>query len=134
MSVASDYIEAAIINHLRGTTFPAAPANVYVALYTSATTDSGGGTEVTGGAYARVAVPGTTASWTAPSTAGVTSNAIAITFPTPTAAWGTITHVGIRDAASGGNLLYHIALAQTRSPLTGDPVSFPASSLSLTIA
>ena len=134
MAAKSDYWEAQILNYFRGTAITAAPANVYIALFTAAPTDAGGGTEVTGGAYARVAVAVSTASWTAPTTAGVMSNAIAITFATPTAAWGTVGWFGIFSALTAGNLYYHGALTSTRSPLTGDPVSFPVSSLSITEA
>lgn len=96
---------------MKGTTYLAAPATTYVALFTTApTSDAGtGGTEATGGAYARVAVT-SSSGWSAIS-GGATvaeqiSNAGVITFPTPTASWGTIVAVGIYDAATAGNLLY----------------------------
>jgi len=108
-----------ILNLMKGTTWPttgawgAAPATTYVGLFTTApTTDASAsytGTEVSGGAYARVAVTSSTG-WSA-ITGGSTapsqiSNAGIITFPTPTVSWGTILAVGIFDAATTGNLLW----------------------------
>ena len=63
-----------------------------------------------------------------------TSNNGAITFPTPTAGWGTVTHFGIYDAASGGNLLFFGALTIAKTVNQADTVTFPAASLSITFA
>ena len=142
MSALSNYLENKLIDHLlRGQAF-AAPANVHVALFTAAPTDAGGGTEVTGGAYARAAVPATLANWagtqaaasTAASsgTGGATSNNAAITFPTTTAAWGTVTHFALFDAATGGNMLVQGALTTPRAIATGAATSFAAGSLAVT--
>lgn len=83
------------------------PLGVWIGLFSAAPTDAGGGTEATGGSYARVQVTQADASWAAPSgTPSSTSNSAAVTFPTSTATWGgTMTHFGIFDAASGGNLI-----------------------------
>lgn len=143
MSALSDYLENKIVDLiLRGQAF-AAPANVYVGLLTAAPADAGGGTEVSGGSYARVAVAGSLANWAGTQGAGTTvassgsggttSNNGVITFPTPSAGWGTVTHVGVYDAASGGNLLWHSALGVSKTINTGDSVSFPAGTLSLQI-
>lgn len=95
---------------------------LYVGLYTAAPSDSGGGTEVSGGSYARVAVAPSDANWTgASSTDGATDNANAITFPAPTANWGTVTHFGIFDRATGGNLLAWAALTVSKTVNNGDP-------------
>lgn len=134
MSQMSDYLENAIINHIfRGTTFTA-PTTLYIALYTAAPTDAGGGTEVTGGSYARVAVTCNTSNWAATSgTNGLTSNSNAITFPTATANWGNVVAIGIFDAASGGNLL--IWLTQSSIAVnSGQTASFAAGALSVTAA
>lgn len=133
MSQMSDYLEAAIVNHIfRGTSF-AAPTTLYVALYTAAPTDAGGGTEVTGGSYARVAVTCNTTNWGAPGTNGTTSNSNAITFPTATANWGNVVAVAFFDAASGGNML--IWLTQTSTAVnSGQTASFAAGALSVTAA
>jgi hypothetical protein len=107
----SDYLNSAILNWLKGTTFLAAPATTYVALFTTApTSDAGtGGTEVSGGAYARQPITSSTG-WSAIS-GGATvaeqiSNGAVITFPTPTVSWGTVVAVGLYDAVTAGNLLY----------------------------
>lgn len=143
MSALSDYLENKIVDLiLRGQAL-AAPANVYVGLLTAAPADAGGGTEVSGGSYARVAVVGSLANWAGTQGAGTTvassgsggttSNNGVITFPTPSAGWGTVTHVGVYDAASGGNLLWHSALGVAKTINTGDSVSFPPGTLSLQI-
>src|SRR5260370_4126268 len=96
----ADYLNSAILNWLKGTTFLAAPATTYVALFTTApTSDAGtGGTEVSGGAYARQPITSSTG-WSAISggatVAGQISNGAVITFPTPTASWRTLIAVGL---------------------------------------
>lgn len=104
----SQYLENAALNWLKGTAYPAAPANTYVALFTAAPSDSGGGTEVTGGSYARAAIA--SSGWSAISGGGASpeqiSNAGTVTFNTPTGNWGTVVAIGLFDALSAGNLLY----------------------------
>lgn len=146
MASMSDYLENKLIDHcFRGQTFTV-PATLYFALLTAAPSDSGGGTEVSGGSYARVAVTASLANFagsqsagstTASSgTGGVTSNNGAITFsPAPTANWGTCTHWAIYDASSAGNLLFHGALTASKTVNNGDPApSFPAAAFSMTFA
>lgn len=143
MAAMSDYLENALLDHvLRGVSYTA-PTTVYVALFTAAPSDAGGGTEVSGGAYARVAVAadGSTFNNTQGNTTGASTgtdgtieNAVAITFPAPTANWGSVTHWGIFDAASGGNLLIHAALTQAKTINNGDAApSFPAAALTIQI-
>jgi hypothetical protein len=118
----SNYLEEAILNWMKGTTFPAAPTNVYIALYTSDPTDADSGTEVTGGSYARATFAvGDWSSITQPGGAATISNDVAIAFPTATDNWGTVTHFGVRSASSGGNLFYHGSLSTPRTILNGDP-------------
>lgn len=127
----ADYLETEIIDHVfRNTAIFSAPANVYVALYTSATSDAGGGTEVSGGSYARVAVS-TSSGWTG--TGGATDNAADVDFGTATANWGTVTHVGVRDASSGGNLLFHGALTASKTVNSGDSFKFVAGDLDISL-
>lgn len=144
MSAMSDFLENKIVDQLfRGQAAPTT-TTLYIGLLTAAPSDSGGGTEVTGGSYARVAVTSSLANWagtqsagstTASSgTGGQTSNNVAITFPTPSANWGTVTHFGIYDAASGGNLLFWGALTISKTINQADTVTFPAASLSITFA
>lgn len=120
------------------------PTNLYVGLFTANPTDIGGGTEVIGNAYARVAVASSLANWAgtqaaasttaSTGTGGTTSNNAAISFPTPTlAGWGTVTGVGIFDATTGGNLLIWSALTVSKTINAGDSVSFPAGSLQFQI-
>lgn len=140
MGAKTDYLENKLIDHLfRGQAYTP-PATLYVGLFTAAPTDTGGGTEVAGGSYARVGVAASLADFagtqsagsTAASsgTGGTTSNNAAIAFPAPTAAWGTVVAFGLFDAASGGNLLVYSALAVNKTINSGDAApSFAAGAL-----
>lgn len=136
MSAMSDYLEGEIRKHIFRTGSFTKPTTLAVGLFTAAPSDSGGGTEVSGGSYARVSVNPLDANWTAASsTDGVTTNAAAITFPAPTANWGTVTHFGIFDATTTGNLLFHGALTASRVISNGDAApQFAAGALSVTFA
>jgi len=120
------------------------PANVYVGLFTANPSDTGGGTEVSGGSYARVTVASSLANWagtqaaastTASSgTGGTTSNNGSITFPTPSANWGAVTGIGIFDASTTGNLLFWAPLTANKTINNGDPApSFAAAALTIQI-
>ena len=135
MSAASDYLENQLILHLFRTGSFTKPTVLGVALFTAAPSDSGGGTEVTGGSYARVNVPPLDANWAATSgTNGTTSNVAAINFGTASASWGTVTHYGIFDATSGGNLLVHGALTASKTVGSGDAFQISAGGLVITVA
>lgn len=121
----SDYLENKLLDHIIGKTSYTMPT-AYVALYTVAPTDSGGGTECTGGSYARVATSGST--WNAASS-GSNSNASDIVFPEATASWGTVVAVGILDASSAGNLLWYGTLTANKTVDSGDTVRFVAGDL-----
>ena len=124
----SNFLEQALINAtLRATTFTS-PATVYVSLWTSDPTDAGSGTEVSGGSYARTAV-----TFGAPSN-GVTTNNADVTFPTATASWGTVGWIGINDALTSGNLLYHTALDTSKAIDSGDIFKIASGNLSVTLA
>lgn len=125
------YAEAATLNSfLRGINYTA-PASWYLALYTTAPNDSGGGTEVSGGAYARTPI-----SFALPTTysgtGSYTYNTSAVTFPTATASWGSIVAVGIFDASLGGNLLYYGTLSASETISTGQAFTIAASQLTVT--
>jgi hypothetical protein len=108
-------------------------ATLYVALFTVLPTAAGtGGTEVTGGSYARVAVTNDATNFPAAS-GGAKSNGTVITFPAATADWGTIVGFGIYDASTVGNLLYFSALTTAREVLNLDTFKFPAGSLTFTL-
>ena len=126
----SNFLENALLNATLNATTYTAPATIYVALYTSDPTDADAGTEVTGGSYARTAVSFATAS----GTSGNVLNDADVTFPTCTAAWGTVTHVGLRDASIAGNLLYHSPLDDSKTVGIGDVFKITTGNLSVTLA
>lgn len=144
MAALSNYLENNIIDYiLRGQTFTP-PSTLYVGLFTAAPSDTGGGTEVAGGSYARVSIASSMVNWagtqgagttTASSgTSGTTSNNIVISFPTPTANWGTITHVALFDASTSGNMIIYGALSTSKTVNNGDAApSFQAAALSFQI-
>lgn len=134
MSAMSDYLENALIAHIFRNTNYTRPANIYVALFTAAPNDAGGGTEVSGGSYARQAiVTGASSGWDAES-GGATANTATLTFPTATANWGTITHVGLFDASTAGNLLFHGALAASQTINSGNVFRFNAGDIDVSLA
>jgi hypothetical protein len=128
MSEMSNYLEDALINVTLRATAYTAPATVYVSLWTSDPTDAGSGTEVSGGSYARTAV-----TFAAPSN-GVTTNDADVTFPTATASWGVVGWIGINDAATSGNLLYHSPLDTSKTIDSGDIFKISTGNLSVTLA
>ena len=128
MAEFSNFLENALINAtLRATTYTS-PATVYVSLYTTDPTDADTGTEVSGGSYARTAV-----TFGAPSN-GVTTNSADVTFPTATGSWGTVTHIGIHDASTSGNLLFHTPLDTAKTIDSGDIFKIESGNLSVTLA
>lgn len=128
MAAMSDYLENAIINAtLRGTAYTS-PTTVYLALFTTDPTDAKTGTEVTGGAYARQTI-----AFNAPSNGTAVSTADVL-FPIATASWGTVTHIGIMDALTGGNLLYHGALTNAKTIAADDQLKIAAGDISITLA
>ena len=127
----SNYLENAILDHVLGGGDFTRPATVYVALYTVAPTDAGGGTEVSGGSYARVSVTNNATNWPA-AASGAKSNGTAITFPTASGDWGTVVAFAILDASSGGNFLYWGDLLSSRVVNNGDTASFAPGTLDIT--
>jgi hypothetical protein len=142
MSAKSDYLENKLIDLVfRGVSY-AGPTHIYLALFTATPSDSGGGTEVTGGSYARSQLDPSTTNWaatnsagstagTSSGTSGTTSNNSPITFPTATGNWGTITSVGIFDASVGGNLLWWGPLTSNQTVNSGGTFSFAAGALTI---
>jgi hypothetical protein len=128
MAEISNFLENALINAtLRNTTYTSV-ATVYVSLWTSDPTDAGSGTEVSGGSYARTAV-----TFAAPSN-GVTTNSADVTFPTCTSSWGVVGWIGINDASTAGNLLYHTPLDTSKTIDSGDIFKISTGNLSVTLA
>jgi len=124
----SNYLEDAVLNHVfgsgSGTYTPA--STLYVALFTSAPSDTGGGTEVSGGGYARQTGTFTTSSGTA-------SNDSAIEYPTATADYGTVVAMGIFDASTSGNLLAYGTLTTSKNVSSGDVLRFNASAINISL-
>lgn len=122
----SDYAELKLLDHVLGTAAYAKPT-VYLALFTVAPGEAGGGTEVSGGAYTRQAVAFTAAA------AGATANTADVTFPTATASWGTVVAVGIMDASTAGNLLAFSTLAASKVIGSGDVLKVAAGALTVSL-
>jgi hypothetical protein len=117
------YLEDKLINHVLRATAMSSPATVYVALFTAAPGEAGGGTEVSGGDYARQPV-----TFEAP-VDGATENDADVTFDVATADWGTVTHFAIFDALTVGNMLYYGTLTTARVVNSGDQAKFLAGAL-----
>ena len=128
MAEFSNYLENAVINAVLRNTSYTSPTTVYVGLYTTDPTDADTGTEVSGGSYARTSV-----AFDAPSN-GVTQNTADLTFPTATASWGTVTHIGLHDASTGGNLLFHTPLDTSKAIDSGDIFKITSGNLTVTLA
>lgn len=131
MAGKSDYLENKILDHMLGGPDFTRPATVYVALFTVAPTDAGGGTEVTGGSYARVAYTNNATNFPA-AAGGVKANAVVINFVAATAAWGTIVAFALFDAASAGNLLFWANLTAPKIINNGDAFDFSIGALQFT--
>lgn len=128
MAEMSTYLENALINATLRNTSYTSPSTVYVGLYTSDPTDANTGTEVSGGSYARVAVT------MGSPTDGVSTNSAAVEFPQASGSWGTVGWIGILDASSSGNLLYHTALDTSKTISSGDIFKIAIGGLSVTLA
>lgn len=124
MSAATDYLENKLLDHVLRNVAYTSPATVYLALYTTATSDAGGGTEVTGGSYARQAVAFDAAA------AGATQNTAIETFTNMPAC--TVTHWAIHDHVSAGNMLYHGAVSASKTYLAGEDATVAVGALDIT--
>jgi hypothetical protein len=127
MAGLSDYLENAVINWLRGTAMPAAPGTLYVSLHTADPGETGASEHGATAAYARTA-----ATLSAPPSP--VSNTANVEFPTATANYSAaITHVGLWDAASGGNFLGGGALSASRTINNGDTPRFATGTLTFSL-
>jgi len=102
------------------------PTSWYIGLFTDDPGETGSGTEVSGGSYARTAV-------TMSVTGNLATNSAAVEFAAATASWGTITHIGVMDAASGGNMIVHAALDASKAIADGDVFRIPTGDLDITL-
>jgi hypothetical protein len=128
MSAATDFTEALALNWLLTSNTATRPTAWYVGLFTSATSDAGGGTEVSGNGYSRQAVSFTVATVSGTTKAG---NSATITFPTATATWGTISYIAIFNASSGGNMLFHGPVVTNKLIETDDSFQITAGNLTV---
>jgi len=131
MSSFTDYTENLVLTWLFTGSAATRPTAWYVGLFTAAPSDTGGGTEVTGNAYARVATGTLSVSGTSPTNC---TNAAAIEFAAASGGnWGTITHIAIFSASTGGNMLGWAALTTSRTINDGDILRIPAGDLDITL-
>lgn len=130
MSALSDYSEKLILDWLMTTGSATRPTAWYIGLFTAAPSDSGGGTEVSGNGYSRQSV--TFAAATSPG--GTTDNTGSVSFTASGGNWGSITHIGIFDASTSGNLLWHGSLSSSKTVNDGDTLQFAAGAVDLTLA
>jgi len=114
MSAMSNYLENKFLDHILGTTAYTMPTTVYVGLATATFGEDNSGTELTGSGYTRKSATFNAAA------SGTTDNSAAIEFPAATASWGDVSHFGIFDASTGGNLLIHGAFSSTKTIAQGD--------------
>jgi len=128
MSAMSDYLENEILDHILGTGAYTMPSAVYVGLSTASFNDDNSGTELTGNGYARVSATFSAAA------SGTTSNSAGIEFSAATGSWGSVSHFGLFDASSGGNLLIHGAFTTAKSVATGDILKIATGDLDITAA
>lgn len=130
----TDVFEKKILDNIfRSASLGLDATNVFIGLFTVGPSDSAAGTEVVGGSYARVAVNRTGTGWdVAAGALATTSNTNAVSFPTATANWGTVTHFGIFDASIVGNLLYWADLTTPKAVNNGDTASFAAGAIDVT--
>ena len=123
----TNFLETEILDHVFAGAAYTAPGTKYLALFTAISDgEAGSVTEISGNAYARQSVAFTTSGNT-------TSNNAAVEFPTATGSWGTVTHVGIYDASSSGNLMAYATLSSSKAIATGDVFRVPSGDLDITL-
>lgn len=130
MAALSDYSEKLLLDWMMTTGSATRPTAWYVGLFTAAPSDSGGGTEVSGNGYSRQSA--TFAAATSPG--GTTDNTGSVSFTASGGNWGSITHIGIFDASTSGNLLWHGSLSSSKTVNDGDTLQFAAGAIDLTLA
>ena len=128
MSGFTDYLEDALLKHVFTNTAYTSPSTVYAALFTVAPSDTGGGTEVSGGAYARQSM-----AFSVSGTGTLATNSAAVEYPTATADYGTVVAVGIFDASTSGNLLAYANLTVSKTVSSGDVFRFNAGDVDITL-
>ena len=122
----TNFLETEILDHVFAGAAYTAPTTKYLGLFTSAPGETGGGTELSGSAYVRKPIAFTTSGDT-------TSNNAAVEFPTATGSWGTVTHVGVFDALTSGNLMVYATLSASKAVASGDVFRVPSGDLDITL-
>lgn len=128
----SDFLELEVLDHVFGAAAYTAPGTLHIGLFTAAPTDSGGGTEVTGGDYGRVAVTNNATNFPA-AAAGAKSNGTEIAFTTATANWGTVVAFAIFDASTSGNMLAWGDVTPNKAINIGDTAKFAVGDLDISL-
>ena len=128
MSALSDYLENEVLDHILGTGAYTMPTNVYVGLSTASFNDDASGTELSGSGYTRKVITFNAAS------SATADNDAAVEFPAATGSWGTVSHFGLFDASTSGNLLVHGAFTTGKAIASGDILKIPAGDLDITAA
>lgn len=128
MSALSDAAETLLANFIANTQAATRPTAWFLALFTAAPNDAGGGTEISTGGYARQAITFGAA------VSGVVSNTSTHTFTATGASWGTVTHYGIFSASSAGTLYWHGPLGTSRTIADGESLTVAAAAFTLTLA
>lgn len=127
MAEFTNYLENKLLDHVLRNTSYTSPTTAYLGLFTAAPSDTLSGTEVSGGSYARQVLSVTTAS------DGIVTSSADVNFPQATANWGTISHVGIFDALTSGNLLMYTPLTTSKTIENGDILKVSTGSLTVTL-
>lgn len=128
MSAMSNYLENEILDHILATGAYTMPSAIYIGLSTGSFGDDASGTELNGNGYTRKVIAFDAA------VAGTADNSGAVEFSAATASWGTVSHFGLFDASSGGNLLIHGAFTAAKLIDTGDILKIAAGDLDITAA
>jgi hypothetical protein len=132
MSALSSYLENKLADHVLGDISYNSPSSVYLALFTTNPTENGTGNECVGTAYARVEVTNNSEKWPN-AIAGLKTNGTLIVFPVVgTSGWGTVSHWGLYDAATGGNLLIFGAFTASQSTAHNDTITISPGGIDIT--
>ena len=134
MSEASDYVENQILDCYLNQTNITAPTNIYLGLFTSAPSDAGGGTEVSGNGYSRVEITAKFSAASGTTGGSLSSNAAITGFTASGGNWGTVNSIGIFDASTSGNLLFYTALDSSADVNDGDSFQISSGNLTVTVA
>jgi hypothetical protein len=136
MAGKSTYLENKLLDYvLRGASF-SSPSKIYIGLWTASLSDDADGStsgEASGGNYSRASMSGSM--WASAASGSISNNngtKGSVTFNSATASWGTVTHFGLFDAATGGNLLYWAALSSSKKITSGTTPKFAQGTLTIT--